>query len=113
MKLSSDLLFRLLNAAKDFFLVYADYKDNGQRVSEQMLLGIGGVIASVFVAVGVVPMGFENESAQTFGALLFAGWNVFSMFVRFRSKGQQIKLRADRTATKDYTRDGHIPDGYD
>lgn len=113
MKLAGDFLFRLLHAAKDLFLVYADYKDNGQRVSEQMLLGIGGIVASIFVALGVIPMGFENETTQVFGALLFAGWNVFSMFVRFRSKGDQIKLRADRTAAKDDTRDGHIPDGYD
>lgn len=91
-------MIKYFGIIRDIVLVYDDYRANGLRYSEIQLTAIAGILVSLAVAVGWVPIGVEDALTQAIFGLLSAGWNVIFMFLRERSKGGQIKLRVDRDA---------------
>lgn len=92
---------KYIKIIKDLFLVIAEYKDNGQRVSEAMLAGSAGVIAGILVATGVVPLGMESETTTIVLGACTALWNLVFMVIRLRSDGGKIKLRDDIKPSND------------
>jgi hypothetical protein len=82
-------MHKIIKLIQSAFLIYDDYKDNGQRISESMVFSVVMLLGSALVLFGVIPTGFAEQDAMAIGTGLYALGN---MILRLRSKGGKIKL---------------------
>lgn len=88
------MIGKIINVIKDAFLVYDEYKDNGQRLSESMIISALMLVSSALVGFGVISTGFTEENIMALGAGVYAAVN---MVIRLRSKGGKIKVIDNKT----------------
>ncbi len=87
-------MIKIIETLKKAFIVYDKYRENGYRLSSEMIIHALMLVSSAAVGFGLIPVNFHESDIVAAGTAIYA---MVSMVARMQSKGGQIALKEDRS----------------